>query len=94
MSTWNEVVPVKWAAVEFGPHRNNSAIVLSLLLSLTALAIVSKNHLGTWLWADLAAFVAPIPIVLYFEDRIIRFRVFTYVVVIVLTLGAAILFGV
>ena len=93
MTTWDEVKLGKRAADEFGPHSSHLALVLSLVLSLTAVAIISK-HLVNSLLVDLAAFTVPIPIALYFENRLIRFRVFAYVAAIALSLGAAILFGI
>jgi len=93
MITWDEV-----------GHRHRSppnlastghfAIVLSLVLSLAIVAISSKHHVLNSLWFDVAAFAVPIPIVLYFENRIVRFGVFTSVAAIVLPLSAAVLFGI
>jgi hypothetical protein len=68
--------------------------VLSLVFSLALVAIVSKNHVINSLWIDVAAFAVPIPIVLYFEKRILRFGVFSCVATIVLPLSAAVLFGI
>ena len=68
--------------------------VLSLVVSLALVAIISKNHVINSLWIDVAAFAVPIPIVLYFEKRILRFGVFTCVATIVLPLAAAVLFGI
>ena len=70
------------------------AVVLSLVLSLAIIAISSKHHVLNSLWFDVAAFAVPIPIVLYFENRIIRLGILTRVAAIVLPLGAAVLFGI
>jgi hypothetical protein len=70
------------------------AVVLSLVLSLAIVAISSKHHVLNSLWFDVAAFAFPIPIVLYFENRIVRFGIFTCVAAIVLPLGAAVVFGI
>jgi hypothetical protein len=69
-------------------------VVLSLVLSLAIIAISSKHHVVHSLWFDVAAFAVPIPIVLYFENRIVRFGIFTCVAAIVLPLTAAVLFGI
>jgi hypothetical protein len=94
MITWDELKLGKEGAAEFSPNSNHLAVVLSLVLSLTAVAIISKNHLVNSVLVDVAAFIVPIPIALYFENRLVRFGVFTYVAAIALSLGAAILFGI
>jgi hypothetical protein len=86
MITWDEVGPKK-----MGSH---FPVVLSLVFSLAVVAIISKNHVVNSLWVDLAAFAVPVPIALYFENRIVRFGGFTCVAIIVLPLGAAVLFGI
>jgi hypothetical protein len=86
MITWDEV----------GAQKVGSCfpVVLSLIFSLAIVAVISKNHLMNSLWIDMAAFAVPVPIALYFENRIVRFGGFTCVAIIVLFLGAAILFGI
>jgi hypothetical protein len=93
VNTWDEVKLGKEGAAEFGPNSNHLAVVLSLVLSLTAVAIISKNLVNS-IFVDLVAFIVPMPIALYFENRLSRFRVLTYVAAIALSLGAAILFGI
>jgi hypothetical protein len=75
-------------------YSSHFVAVLSLIFSLTLVAIISKNHVINSLWIDVAAFAVPIPIALYFEKRILRFGVFTCVATIVLPLAAALLFGI
>jgi hypothetical protein len=79
---------------ELGLYRGHFVVVLSLVVSLAAVAIVSKQHLANYLWVEVAAFAIPIPIALYFENRILRLGVVARVAAIVLPLGAAILFGI
>jgi hypothetical protein len=69
-------------------------VALSLVLSLAIIAIGSKHHVSNSLWFDVAAVAVPIPIVLYFENQIVRFGIFTCVAAIVLPLTAAVLFGI
>jgi hypothetical protein len=94
MITWGEVERQKWERTELGPYSGHFAVVLSLVFSLAVLAIISKNHSVSSLWADVVAFLVPIPIALHFERRIVRFGGFTCVAAIVLALGAAVLFGI
>ena len=61
---------------------------------MTIIAIISKNYVMNSLWIDVAAFATPLPVFLYFENRIVRFGVFTSVATIVLSLSAAVLFGI
>jgi hypothetical protein len=77
-----------------GLNSGHFVAVLSLVVSLALVAIISKNHVINSLWIDVAAFAVPIPIVLYFEKRILRFGGFTCVATIVLPLAAAVLFGI
>jgi hypothetical protein len=93
MTTCDEVERRSRETAEFGPHAGQ-AVVLSLVVSLAAVAIISKTHLVSSLWVDVAAFVVPIPIALYFENRIIRLGIVPFVGAIALPLGAAVLFGI
>jgi hypothetical protein len=90
----HEVGRRKSAPTENGPFSGHFAVVLSLVFSLTIIAIISKNYVVNSLWIDVAAFAAPLPVFLYFENRIVRFGVFTCIATIVLPLGAAVLFGI
>jgi len=94
MIEWHEVGRRKWDHTENASSSGHFVVVLSLVFSLTVIAIISKNYVVNSLWIDVAAFVTPIPIFLYFENRIVRFGVFTCVATIVLPLGAAVLFGI
>jgi hypothetical protein len=64
------------------------------MLSLAAVAILSKQHLTNQPWSDITAFALPLPIALYFRKRIVLFGVFAYVAVLIVALVAAILFGI
>jgi hypothetical protein len=70
MISWNEVERVKRDAAASGRYSTHVAIALSLTCSLAAVAIISKNNLTNYLWADLAAFAVPIPIALYFKTAL------------------------
>jgi carbon starvation protein CstA len=95
MITWDEVERRRQTA-ELGVYSGHLTVVLSLVLSLAAVAIISKKHLVNSLWVDVAALAVSIPIALYFENRIVRLRlgIFPFVVAIVLALCAAVLFGI
>jgi hypothetical protein len=92
MINWHETGRRKLDPNEIGLYRGYFAVVLSLVFSLTVIAIISRNYVLNSPWI-VGAFAAPIPIFIYFENRIIRFGVFTSVAAIILTLGAAVLFG-
>ena len=94
MFSYNEVASVKRDAADLARYSVHLAIVLSLVFSLTALAILSKKHLTNYLWADVAAFVVPLPVALYFRSRIVLLGVVTYTAALGIALIAAVLFGV
>ena len=77
-----------------GRYSVHLAIVLSLVCSLTAVVILSKQHLTNQLWVGVAAFAVPMPIALYFRNRIALLGVFAYVVVLIVALVTAVLFGI
>jgi hypothetical protein len=81
-------------AAELGRDSIHVSVVLSLIYSLAALSIISKKHLSNGLWIDMAAFAIPIPIALYFRNRIVSLGAFAYAAALVLILGAALLFGI
>ena len=70
------------------------AVVLSIVFSFTAVAILSKQHLTHQLLACVLACAVPMPIALYFRNRIVLLGFFTYVAALVIALIAAILFGI
>ncbi len=98
MPSWsipkNEVERLKEEAAELGRYSVHIVIVLSLVFSLMAVAILSKRQLTHEFSACVVAFVVPMPIALYFRNRIVLFGVFTYIVVLVVALIAVILFGI
>ena len=89
-----EVARLKQEAAELGRYSIPVAVALSLVCSLAAVAIISRTHLTNYLWADLAVFLVPIPIALYFRSRIVLLGAFAYGVALILVLGAAVLFGI
>ena len=94
MINWEPLERQERASAGLGLYSGHFVAVLSLIFSLALVAIISKHHVINSLWIDVAAFAVPIPIVLYFEKRILRFGVFTCVATIVLPLSAAVLFGI
>jgi hypothetical protein len=90
----DEVERIKRDAADLGRYSIHIAIVLSLMFSLTAVAILSKKHLTNYLWAEVPAFVVPMPVALYFRNRIVLLGVFTYIAALAVALIAAVLFGV
>jgi len=94
MFSWLELQRLEPGAVDLRRYSVHIAISLSLVFSLTAIALLSKQNLTHELWADAAAVAIPMPIALYFRSRIVLLGVFTHVVFLIVTLGAAVLFGV
>ena len=94
MLSWNEVERLKREAADLGRYSVSMAIVLSLVFSLAALVILSKNHLMDQLWSALAMFAVPMPIALYFRNRIVLLGVVTYVSALMAALIAAVVFGI
>ena len=94
MISWNEVERLKREATELGRYSSHVSVVLSLVFSLAAVAIISKKHFTNYHWLDVAAFAVPMPIALYFKNRIALLGVFTYLAAVTLALLAAVLFGI
>jgi hypothetical protein len=69
------------------------SIVLSLALSLTSAAILSKHQLTRYLWIDVAALIVPLFLASYFKDRIVSLGPFVYGAGLTVILGVAVLFG-
>jgi hypothetical protein len=90
----NEVERLKRDTAELGRYSIHMAVVLSMIFSLATVAIISKKHLTNYLWVDVAAFAVPIPIALYFKNRIVLLGAFAYAAALILFLGAAVLFGI
>jgi hypothetical protein len=85
---------LKREAVDLGQYSSHIAISSSLVFSLMAIAILSKHHLTHQLWAHAAAIAVPLPIALYFRNRIVLLGVFSYVTFLIGALGAAVLLGI
>ena len=69
------------------------SIVLSLILSLTAAAILSKHQLTKYLWVDVAALTGPLFLASYFRDRIVSLRPYAYFAGLIVVLSSGVLFG-
>jgi hypothetical protein len=89
-----ELERLKKDAADFGRYSIHLSIVLSLVLSLAAAAIISKSHLTDSLSISLLVFAVPIPIALYFRKRIILIGTVVYALALIASLLAAVLFGV
>ena len=89
-----QVERLKEEAAELRRYSVHIAVVLSVVFSFTAVAILSKRHLTHQLLACVLACAVPLPIALYFRNRIVLLGFFTYVAALVIALIAAILFGI
>lgn len=89
-----ELERAKEKVAEYGLYTIHLALALSLICSLAIIAIISKKHFANNLWLDVAVFVVPMPIAIYFKRRIVIFGGLTYVAVLILLLVAAVLFGI
>ena len=94
MISWNQVERLKRDAAASGRYSFHVAIALSLICSLSGVAIISKRNLTDYFWVDFAAFAVPIPIALYFQNRIVLLGAFTYVAALIPALSAAVVFGI
>ena len=90
----NEGERLKEEAVELRRYSIHIAVALSVVFSSTAVAILSKRHLTHQFLACVLACAVPLPIALYFRNRIVLLGFFTYVAAVVIALIAAILFGI
>jgi hypothetical protein len=70
-----------------------TSVVLSLIVSLAAVAILSKRHLTNYLWVSVAALTVPLFLASHFKSRIVSVGPFAYVAALIVVLGAAVLFG-
>ena len=59
-------------AAGVGRYSVHMSLILSVVVSLAAIAILSKRHLTDYLWVHVAAFVIPMPIALYFRNKVWR----------------------
>jgi hypothetical protein len=94
MTTWNEVERLRLEAVETGRYSIHMSIVLALILSLALIGIISKNDLTNYFWVGVAAFALPMPVALFFKNRIAQLGGFQYVTALLVALGAAAAFGI
>jgi hypothetical protein len=93
MASRVELERLRREAADLGRYSVHIAVSLSLVFSLTAIAILSKRHLTHPLWVDAAAIAVPMPIALYFRSRIVLLGVFSYVAFLIVALAAAVLLG-
>jgi hypothetical protein len=89
----DEIERLKVQAAELKRYSVHIAIVLSLVFSLAAVAILSRRQLTHQFSACIVACALPMPVALYFRNRIALLGVITYVAALVVALAAAILFG-
>ena len=94
MLSWNKLEGEKRETADLGHYSVRIAIVLSLVVSLMAVAILSKKHIMNDIWADLGVFAVPMFIGLYFRNRIVLLGFNTFVAAMIIALVAAILFGI
>lgn len=98
MPSWTigktEVERLKEEAAELKGYSVHIAVALSVVFSFSAVAILSKRHLTHQLLACILACSVPMPLALYFRNRIVQLGFFTYVAALVIALIAAILFGI
>jgi hypothetical protein len=90
----DEVQRLKREAAELGRYSIHVSVALALVCSLTAVAIISKTHLRNYFWVDVAALAVPLPVALYFRNRIVLLGTLAYVAALIVFLTAAILFGI
>ena len=74
--------------------RTGVAIVLALVVSLAALAIVSKKNVAPHFWITAVAFFTPIPIALLFRKKIASVALWLYIAAVLVLLVSAVLFGI
>jgi hypothetical protein len=89
----DEIERLKLKAAELRRYSVHIAIVLSLVFSLTTVSILSRRGLTHQFSACVVACAVPMPVALYFRNRIVLLGVFTYVAALVIALAAAIVFG-
>jgi hypothetical protein len=85
MLSWLELERLKRETVDLGG--------IASMLRLTAIPILSQ-HITHPLWADAAAIAVPMPIDLYFRNRIVLLGMCTYGAFLIIALGAAVLLGI
>ena len=81
-------------AAGVGRYSVHMSLILSVVVSLAAIAILSKRHRTDYLWVHVAAFVIPMPIALYFRNRIVLVGAVTYLAVLMVVLAGAVIFGI
>ena len=94
MISWDELERLEQERGERDHYSIYISVALSLVLSLAAVAIISKNPATNDLWVDAAVFLLPIPIALYFRKRIVLLGEFSLAAALILTLAAAVLFAI
>ena len=82
MISWNEVERLKREATELGRYSIHVCLVLSLVFSLAAVAIISKKDLTNYLWLDVAALGRSDAHRFVFQKPVALLGVFTYAAVV------------
>jgi hypothetical protein len=82
---------LKQEAAEFNLYSVRVGMALSLVVSLGAMAILSKNLVSHWLF--LPALTVPVSLALYFRSRMAVLGPFMYAAALIVILTLAILFG-
>ena len=82
---------LKQEASEFNLYSVRVGMALSLVVSLGAMAILSKNLVSHWLF--LPALTVPVSLALYFRSRMAVLGPFMYAAALIVILTLAILFG-
>jgi hypothetical protein len=83
---------LKREAAESGRYGIRLWAILSLIISLTMVAIFSKNHPAN-LWAYATALIVITALALCFRNRIVWLGPYVFVAILVVILGVAVLFS-
>ena len=92
MISRGKVKRLKREAAELNRYSMRRWVVLSLIISLATTAILSKKHPAN-LWVYAGALIVPALIALYFKDRIVLIGPLAYSAVLIVIIGAAVLYG-
>ena len=94
MLSWTGLDRAKRDAAGVGRYSVHMSLVLSVVVSLAAIAILSKRHRTDYLWVHVAAFVIPMPIALDVRNRIVLVGAVSYVARLKVFLAGAVIFGI
>ena len=88
-----QVERLKQEAAEFNRYSLRLWVALSLVMSLAAIAVLSKKHLVNPFGIYLAALILPASLALYFKNAIALLGPWVYAAVLIVMRSAAVLFG-